>query len=683
MSRKLVVLAILFLLASPLLMQTGNFARADTQNPHLSDKESQVTSLVNGSRTYDYDVELERITLDPSISGYSFRSAGSPGANQTANWIMNQFEALGLAAQLESFEFTNWYLPSQPTLVVDLDGNSSTVNDQVTVNSFQAAHCSWPTPQEGIANKLVFLPLPEKLTRFTLPNVSTLLAPLDWTNVNLTGKIVVIGMEVNWNSQYSLRFEDLLRRQSPLALIYTYWYDWMNFTPPTYGSMAGRNRWDQKLPIGWIDYQDGLWLRNAINTNTSAVVKIPAIIENGVNYNVVAKLTGVTDPEKTIVICGHYDTVMDAGFCDNGAGTAGVIELARVFTDAVQKGIFTPAQTLVFIGFTGEELGFVGSIEYIKEHKTEIQHISAVINLDSIGQDTLQVSEALPDDHGVKIDDIVLKAAEDLGVSVESVDVGGSDQETFRNPISATSTMKTDWNMDPGIDDSFRVKSATMLSSSPLFYSDYWSLGVAGLAHTAYDNSTSTATLGWTNAEMLGAHVRVAALSVMRTLAALYDPFLFEVSVGFGIGAVVLALVVLIERRRVKAFYKKAHAEIDSYMEPREIVYSLVLTVFLLFSSFAAHTRIGRTEATIHGVPTIVSEMLLGFPFEMLALPVGSPTTGIQATQPAILWVGLFLDISLYFLLAFCVTYMASRAWYTYKSRELAAATWISPTNGN
>jgi hypothetical protein len=405
-------------------------------------------------------------------------------------------------------------------------------------------------------------------------------------------------------------------------------------------------------------------------------LKIPAVIEKGINYNVVASLKGVTDPDKTVVISGHYDTVMDAGFCDNGAGTAGVIELARVFSDAVQRGVYTPAQTLVFICFTGEELGFAGSIEYIKEHKVEIQNIRAVINLDSIGQGTLQVSETLPDDNGLKIDDIVLKAAEDLGVSAELADAGGSDQETFRNPISATSTMKYDWKIDPGINDSARVKSATMLSSSPLFYSDYWSLGVAGLAHTAYDNSTSTAALGWVSVEVLGAHVRVGALSVMRTLAAINNPFFFEVSVSVGIGAAVFAVIVLIERRRMKAFLKKAREEIDSYMEPREIVYSLVLTAFLLFSSFASHTRIGRTEATIRGVPTIVSEMLVGFPFEMLALPLGSPT------GPTVLWIGLFLNISLFFLLAFGVTYVASRAWYTYKDRKLAA-TWVSSANGN
>jgi len=71
--------------------------------------------------------------------------------------------------------------------------------------------------------------------------------------------------------------------------------------------------------------------------------------------------------------------------------------------------------------------------------------------------------------------------------------------------------------------------------------------------------------------------------------------------------------------------------------------------------------------------------MLLGFPFEMLALPVGSPTTGIQVTRPTILWVGLFLNIALFFLLAFGVTYLASRAWYTYKSRKTTATEISSP----
>jgi len=673
MSNKPALIVILFLFVFPQIILGGNVARADTQYPHLAERESQVVSLVNGTNAYNRDLELERIALDHSISGYSFRSAGSPGANKTANWIKSQFEALGLTATLEPFEFTNWYLPSQPTLVLDLDGNPSTLNDQVAVKSFQSAYYSWPTSEDGATGNVVFLPLPPNLNHYNFPNVQIRNVPLNWTDVNVTGKIVIIGSEIRLNPQYSNRFEDLLNREPPLAIVYTYWYDWMSFSPPGYSSMGGISRWEQRLPVGWIDYQDGLWIRGAINVNTSATVKIPAIIENGTNYNVVAKLKGATDSGRSVVISGHYDTVVDAGFCDNGAGTAGMLELARVFTEADRNGIYTPAQTLVFIAFTGEELGLVGSIEYVKQHKSEIGNISAVINLDCIGQGTLEVSETLRDDKGLKIDEIVLNAAEDLGVNADSSEAGGSDQETFQNPLSAASYMKTYWKIDPGIDDSARVKSATMLCSSPLFPSDYWSLGTPGWAHTAYDNSTSTETLGWVSSEVLGAHISIAAISVMRALDVLYSPLSFQVSVGTGIGVLVFVVIVLVERRRVVKFVKKAHTEIDNYMEPREVLFSLGLTAFLLFSSFASSATIGRIETTVRGIPTITNERRFGFPFEMMTLPLGSPGAETTSTLPTLLWVGLLLNIALFFLTSYGVVYLAAKLWHTYMARRIMA----------
>lgn len=201
MSNKPALIVILFLFVFPQIILGGNVARADTQYPHLAERESQVVSLVNGTNAYNRDLELERIALDHSISGYSFRSAGSPGANKTANWIKSQFEALGLTATLEPFEFTNWYLPSQPTLVLDLDGNPSTLNDQVAVKSFQSAYYSWPTSEDGATGNVVFLPLPPNLNHYNFPNVQIRNVPLNWTDVNVTGKIVIIGSEIRLNPQ--------------------------------------------------------------------------------------------------------------------------------------------------------------------------------------------------------------------------------------------------------------------------------------------------------------------------------------------------------------------------------------------------------------------------------------------------------------------------------------------------
>jgi hypothetical protein len=158
----------------------------------------------------------------------------------------------------------------------------------------------------------------------------------------------------------------------------------------------------------------------------------------------------------------------------------------------------------------------------------------------------------------------------------------------------------------------------------------------------------------------------------MRALAELYSPFFFEVSVGAGIGVVVFAAIVLVERKRVKAFVKKAHEEIESYMEPREVLFSLILTAFLLFSSFASSARIGRIETTIRGIPTITNERRFGFPFEMMTLPLGSTGAQPASTLPTILWSGFLLNALLFFLISFGITYLTARLWYTYKARKLA-----------
>lgn len=684
MSKKIVLTTIVFLFVLAPAILGRDLVSAETQYPRLTERESKTVTLVNGTRAYDYDLELEEIALDHGNSGYSFRSAGSPGANQTAEWIKSQFEIFGLDTRLESFEFTNWYLPSQPSLVIDQDGNASTTDDQAVIGSFQSAHYSWPTPEGGVSSDLVILPLPEGLTlsAFRYGSISTY-TNVHWNDINTTGKIVLVGSEVNWYSSFRKNLETKLDVQPPAALIYTYWYDWMSFTPPMYGSMAGRSLWGQRLPTGWINYQDGLWIRNEASANTFATVKIPSIIENGTNYNVVAKLKGAANPEKAIIISGHYDTVMDAGFCDNGAGTAGVIELARIFTDAVRTGVYVPEQTLIFVAFTGEELGFIGSTNYIKQHKAEIKSISAVINLDCIGQGNLTVSLTFPDDNGLELDQIVLKAAEDLGVRTEPEpeNPGGSDQEAFRNPILAATYSIQEWGVDPGINDAPRVKSSTMLSSTPLFYSDQWQRGRTGWAHTEYDNSTSTATLNWVTAQDLEAHIKVATLSVMRFLAALYSPFMLEVTVGAAITSIILAVVVIRERSKVWAAMGKIYDNISYYIEPREMVFVVIIAAFLIFSSYAASTQVARVEVVEKGISTVTSKRFFGYPFHMIALSAPSSATGTnidvvvsqlmaspEETTPVILWIGLLFNVILFFLMAFGITYLGARLKDAYSS---------------
>jgi Zn-dependent M28 family amino/carboxypeptidase len=121
-------------------------------------------------------------------------------------------------------------------------------------------------------------------------------------------------------------------------------------------------------------------------------------------YNIVAVLPGTVHPEQRILITAHYDTIVLAGqtgaavnngetpaapdpdtpspgVTDDGSGTACVMELARVMSQ------YQFDKTLVFITFSGEEEGLLGSTLYAARAKKEGQKIEAVLNNDIIGSD--------------------------------------------------------------------------------------------------------------------------------------------------------------------------------------------------------------------------------------------------------------------------------------------------------
>lgn len=112
--------------------------------------------------------------------------------------------------------------------------------------------------------------------------------------------------------------------------------------------------------------------------------------------NVIGVLEG-TGPlaQETVVIGAHYDHVglggegslapgameVHNGADDNASGTAALIELARRF--AARDPL---PRRLVFIAFTGEERGLLGSAHYVKEPLFPIQSTVAMINMDMVGR---------------------------------------------------------------------------------------------------------------------------------------------------------------------------------------------------------------------------------------------------------------------------------------------------------
>jgi peptidase M28-like protein/PDZ domain-containing protein len=116
------------------------------------------------------------------------------------------------------------------------------------------------------------------------------------------------------------------------------------------------------------------------------------------SFNVVGILPG-SDPKlknEAIVIGAHYDHLgrggegslapregeIHHGADDNASGSAGLLELARMLTKKPAK----PRRTIVFIAFSGEEEGLLGSDYYVTHPLLPLQNTVAMVNMDMIGR---------------------------------------------------------------------------------------------------------------------------------------------------------------------------------------------------------------------------------------------------------------------------------------------------------
>ncbi|MGQ9706323.1 MAG: M28 family peptidase [bacterium] len=100
-------------------------------------------------------------------------------------------------------------------------------------------------------------------------------------------------------------------------------------------------------------------------------------------YNVVAEKTGLNDPKRIFIVCGHLDSTSTPdpyqtapGADDNGSGASLVLELARVMSTYNFK------YTIRYINFGGEEQGLRGSEHYASECYNNKENIVGVINAD-------------------------------------------------------------------------------------------------------------------------------------------------------------------------------------------------------------------------------------------------------------------------------------------------------------
>jgi len=114
-------------------------------------------------------------------------------------------------------------------------------------------------------------------------------------------------------------------------------------------------------------------------------------------HNIIAEIPGTDLKDEIVMFGAHFDSWhTSTGATDNAAGSAVMIETARILLETIKETGMRPRRTLRLALWTGEEQGLLGSRAYVRKHFAETDdrgnvqklkpaqsNISAYYNLDN------------------------------------------------------------------------------------------------------------------------------------------------------------------------------------------------------------------------------------------------------------------------------------------------------------
>lgn len=267
------------------------------------------------------------------------RESGTDSERKAAQQIKMWFEELGLAnVRMEEFQVqTSLILKEQASL------QDGTRLQCVAVGN------SLSTAPEGVEGEVVML---ESTSQEALKQIEN--------------KIAVLSIVL-----YQKDFSKVLKAR-PLALIYP---SRTPLAPTIYRSVRAEFVEKENVPAISMAHDDALnVLKGPKRLRIITEVKKVAVK----SQNVLAEIPGVIEDED-ILVGGHYDTVRSVmGAHDNAAGTAIVLELARIFAGEKLN------RTLRIAAFGSEELGLRGSFHHV-ENPDNTKNLKLCLDFDVHG----------------------------------------------------------------------------------------------------------------------------------------------------------------------------------------------------------------------------------------------------------------------------------------------------------
>ncbi|MCT9096162.1 M28 family peptidase [Haloarchaeobius sp. HME9146] len=281
------------------------------------------------------------------------RMAGSTGERAAAEVTRDALAEAGARdARLDEFDIQGW------------ERGSSAIEADTETFSLQHECIALPrSPSETATGDLLDL-------GYGLPG--------DFEAADCEGKVVMVRSDIpDHYDRYLHRREKYYHAVEAGAAAFVYRNHVEGCLPPT-GSVGTQADPIGEVPAVGVSAETGAQLARKYD-GEEVSVSVEATIEDATSQNVHAKLGPDTDEE--VLVTSHVDAHdISTGAMDNGAGTAMVVELARLLADREDE-----LDTRVrFVCFGAEEVGLVGS-EY-EADRADFADIKAILNNDGVVQ---------------------------------------------------------------------------------------------------------------------------------------------------------------------------------------------------------------------------------------------------------------------------------------------------------
>ena len=155
------------------------------------------------------------------------------------------------------------------------------------------------------------------------------------------------------------------------------------------GSLATRK--PAPIPGLGLAYEDGATLLRLLERGPVRVrLHVTAAFPEVESANILGDLPA--DPasphgDDLVLASAHYDSHDIApGALDNGTGVVIVLEAARAIAAAYRAAGRAPRRRLQFCFFAAEEIGLLGSWNYVSRHAAELSRLCFMLNVDDIGR---------------------------------------------------------------------------------------------------------------------------------------------------------------------------------------------------------------------------------------------------------------------------------------------------------